>query len=120
MGLDIYWIGLLVLAPAVAFSAGGHNAVIAPLRKLRARRRRRRGRAGNEDDKTDPATSACGEDEEDSGDCSAETRRRRFRWTFFQVYLLVMGSEWLQVSEITNIRLAPIAPWAEQFEKDLL
>ena len=97
MGLDRYWIGLLALAPAVAFSAGGHSAIIAPLRRLQARRRHATNEESPED-KAEPATSTCGED----GGCSIETRRRGFRWTFFRVYLLVMGSEWLQVSETTT------------------
>ncbi|RYP16312.1 hypothetical protein DL765_005218 [Monosporascus sp. GIB2] len=69
MGLSIYWIGLLVLTPTVACAAG-HKVI------LRCFRRRR------------------GLDEETC--CERGGEAREFRMTFFRVYLLVMGSEWLQ------------------------
>lgn len=79
MALDIYWIGLLILVPTVAFAAG-HNVILKPLRA--------RGWMN------------AGESREKS---LSHNRRndetRKFRRTFLQVYLLVMGSEWLQVSE---------------------
>lgn len=110
MGLDIYWTGLLVLAPAVAFSAGGHTAIIEPLKRLRRKARTRQG-VGSEEaqEKTGPSSSLCSGCDCDCGEeagCSVEARRSQFRRTFFQVYLLVMGSEWLQVREI-NQRAPP-------------
>ncbi|RYP30980.1 hypothetical protein DL767_005987 [Monosporascus sp. MG133] len=69
MGLDIYWIGLLVLVPMVAFAAGFD--VI-----LRAFRRRRR-----------PDEEKC---------CDRDGEAWEFCTTFLPVYLLVMASEWLQ------------------------
>ncbi|RYO76045.1 hypothetical protein DL762_002769 [Monosporascus cannonballus] len=69
MGLSIYWIGLLVLAPTVAFAAG-HKATLRSFRRWR------------------------GLDEETC--CERDGEARKLRMTFFRVYLLVMGSEWLQ------------------------
>ncbi|RYP69026.1 hypothetical protein DL771_006352 [Monosporascus sp. 5C6A] len=69
MGLDIYWVGLLVLTPTAAFAAG-HNII------LRTFRRRR------------------GLDEETC--CERHGEVWEFCMTFLPVYLLVMGSEWLQ------------------------
>ncbi|KAI8623678.1 MFS general substrate transporter [Xylariaceae sp. FL1651] len=68
MGLDIYWIGLLVLVPLVAIFAG-RETILATIR-------------GRPTEK--PALKPL------DGDA------KKFRRTFFQVYLLVMGSEWLQ------------------------
>ncbi|RYP62040.1 hypothetical protein DL770_009652 [Monosporascus sp. CRB-9-2] len=69
MGLDIYWIGLLVLVPTVVFAAG-HNAILRTFR-------RRRGL---------DAETCCERDGEVWEFCT----------TFLRVYLLVMGSEWVQ------------------------
>lgn len=79
MALDIYWIGLLILVPTIAFAAG-HNLLLKPFRG-------RRGGSGrtNPHEKTRPSDRR-------------EDEARKFRRTFLQVYLLVMGSEWLQVS----------------------
>ncbi|KAI0509326.1 hypothetical protein F5B22DRAFT_638143 [Xylaria bambusicola] len=70
MGLDIYWIGLLVLVPVVAVVAG-HETILSSLRGTAAAPEKR---------ETDPL-----------GD-----EAREFRRTFLRVYLLVIGSEWLQ------------------------
>ncbi len=86
MALDIYWIGLLVLVPTVAFTAG-RGVILRPFRRKRT--------PGTSEGREKPASS--------SPSPLAPGRRheeiRKFRWTFLQVYLLVMGSEWLQVSE---------------------
>ncbi|RYP39500.1 hypothetical protein DL768_010707 [Monosporascus sp. mg162] len=71
MGLDIYWIGLLVLTPAAAFAVG-HNVILRTFRMGR------------------------GLDEETC--CKRDGEAREFRTTFLRVYRLVMGSEWLQGS----------------------
>ncbi|KAI0533585.1 hypothetical protein GGR58DRAFT_516796 [Xylaria digitata] len=68
MGLDIYWIGLLVLVPVVAIVAG-HTVVLSAFRRAPAEKR-----------------------EPDPLDDDA----RELQWTFLRVYLLVIGSEWLQ------------------------
>ena len=112
MGLDIYWTGLLVLAPAVAFSAGGHTAVVEPLKRLRWKTWTTLG-AGSDASQEKPLPSLSSSDcdcRAETG-CSVEARRSQFRRTFFQVYLLVMGSEWLQVSEtgIQKLRVVPVS-----------
>ena len=104
MGLDIYWTGLLVLAPAVAFSAGGHTAIIKPLKRFREKTRTRQG-VGNEEAKGKTVQSSSSNDFGEETGCSIERRRKQFRRTFFQVYLLVMGSEWLQVSKTNTSSL---------------
>ncbi|KAI0866336.1 hypothetical protein F4860DRAFT_508730 [Xylaria cubensis] len=68
MGLDIYWIGLLVLIPLVAIVAGYKN-ILSWLR-------------GTSAEKREPHPL-----DEDA---------REFQLTFLRVYLLVIGSEWLQ------------------------
>ncbi|CAJ2512706.1 Uu.00g008250.m01.CDS01 [Anthostomella pinea] len=68
MCLDIYWISLLVLVPLVAFVTG-RDFIIRPFHKKLVEK---------------PMTWTPDED------------ARKFRWTFLQVYLVVMGSEWLQ------------------------
>jgi hypothetical protein len=70
MGLDTYWIGLIVLVPCVAL-VSGRNIVFRPFRKTLA---------------------------EKEPELQKETEARKFRRVFLQVYLIVMGSEWLQVS----------------------
>ncbi|KAK5634522.1 hypothetical protein RRF57_010235 [Xylaria bambusicola] len=70
MGLDIYWIGLLVLVPVVAAAVAGHETILSSLR----------GTAAPEKREADPL----------------EDEAREFRRTFLRVYLLVIGSEWLQ------------------------
>lgn len=82
MALDIYWIGLIVLVPTVAFAAG-HNIILKPFRRT--------GRIRAESQERFPLNKK--RDEE----------ARKFRWTFLQVYLLVMGSEWLQVSDTSHL-----------------
>ncbi|KAI1275320.1 hypothetical protein F5Y07DRAFT_400546 [Xylaria sp. FL0933] len=69
MGLDIYWIGLLVLVPIVALVAG-HKAILSALR----------GISSTEKHERDPLDDEAAE----------------FQLTFLRVYLLVIGSEWLQ------------------------
>ncbi|GAW20109.1 hypothetical protein ANO14919_096050 [Xylariales sp. No.14919] len=68
MGLDIYWIGLLVLVPVVAIVAG-HGIILSVLR-------------GTPTEKREPDPL-----DEDA---------RKLQRTFLRVYLLVIGSEWLQ------------------------
>ncbi|KAI0457599.1 major facilitator superfamily domain-containing protein [Xylaria acuta] len=68
MDLDIYWIGLLVLIPLVAIVAG-HKTILSWLRRTSAEKR-----------------------EPNPLDDDA----REFQRTFLRVYLLVIGSEWLQ------------------------
>ncbi|KAI1074037.1 MFS general substrate transporter [Whalleya microplaca] len=68
MALNIYWIGLLILVPLVAFVAG-HKIILRPLRSSKSEK-----------------TPTCARDDE----------AREFRKTFLRVYLLVMGSEWFQ------------------------
>ncbi|KAI1767820.1 MFS general substrate transporter [Hypoxylon sp. FL1150] len=67
MVLDIYWIGLLVLVPLVALVAG-HKVILRSFR------------------------DAKGDEVVTSWDADAAA----FRKTFLRVYLVVMGSEWLQ------------------------
>lgn len=69
MAPSIYWIGLLVLVPLVAL-VSGHEVILRPFQA----------------EKTEKVVTA--RDEE----------AREFRKIFLRVYLLVMGSEWLQVS----------------------
>ncbi|RYP57230.1 hypothetical protein DL769_009618 [Monosporascus sp. CRB-8-3] len=76
MGLGIYWIALLVLAPTAAFAAG-HKVILRPFRRRR------------------------GHDEETC--CERDGEAREFRMTFLRVYLLVMGSEWLQGSYLYTL-----------------
>ncbi|KAI1752627.1 hypothetical protein F4782DRAFT_540285 [Xylaria castorea] len=68
MGLDIYWIGLLVLTPLVAIVAG-HKTILSWLR-------------GTSVEKREPNP--------------LDDDAREFQRTFLRVYLLVIGSEWLQ------------------------
>ncbi|KAI0489974.1 MFS general substrate transporter [Xylaria cf. heliscus] len=68
MGLNIYWIGLLVLAPLVAIVAG-HKTILSWLRITPVEKR-----------EPNPLVDEA----------------RDFRRTFLQVYLLIIGSEWLQ------------------------
>jgi hypothetical protein len=70
MGLDMYWIGLLVLVPLVAIVAG-HKTIQVLLNGKSIKK---------------PALSHLDDD------------ARNFQKTFLWVYLLVVGSEWLQVS----------------------
>jgi hypothetical protein len=74
MGLDIYWIGLLILAPCTALVLG-RNFVLRPF-------------MSQHDEKQEPTMY----------NLELENEAKKFRRTFLQVYLLVMGSEWLQVS----------------------
>ncbi len=83
MALDVYWIALIALAPTSVLLAG-RSYLVRPFQRLTR---------GNEGDKQD----------RDDGDDSAH----QFRRTFLQVYLLVMGSEWLQVK-------GPLARWNPQ------
>ena len=67
--MNIYWIALLVLVPLVAL-ASGHEIILKPFRAAETEK------------------VATARDEE----------ANKFRKIFLRVYLLVMGSEWLQVS----------------------
>ncbi|KAH9988004.1 MFS general substrate transporter [Xylariaceae sp. FL0662B] len=69
MALNIYWTGLIILMPLVAFVAG-HKIILRPFRSLKS-------------EKTSPT-------------CAHDDEARKFRRKFLRVYLLVMGSEWLQ------------------------
>lgn len=75
MGLDIYWTTLLVLLPTVVLLTG-KNLLLRPFRRF----------TRWEKVDTSEDTDAISKDEEAS----------KFRRLFLQVYLLVMGSEWLQ------------------------
>ncbi|KAI1420518.1 hypothetical protein F5Y12DRAFT_788209 [Xylaria sp. FL1777] len=75
MGLDIYWIGLLVLIPIVAIVAG-HKTILSSLRR----------RTSAEKLEPDPHPHPHPLDDD----------ARKFQLTFLRVYLLVIGSEWLQ------------------------
>ncbi|KAI8944965.1 hypothetical protein F4801DRAFT_594519 [Xylaria longipes] len=68
MSLDIYWIGLLVLTPLIAIVAG-HKTILSWLRRTSVEKR-----------ELNPL----------------EDEAREFQRTFLRVYLLVIGSEWLQ------------------------
>lgn len=81
MGLDIYWIGLLVLVPVVALVAG-HETILS----LAAR--------GTSAEKKKEAREVNPLDDEAA----------KFHRTFLQVYLLVIGSEWLQVCYVPGPR----------------
>jgi hypothetical protein len=74
MGLDIYWIGLLVLVPLVAVVAG-HKTILSLFQK----------RSSTETEKQESTP--------------LDDEARKFQKTFLRVYLLVVGSEWLQVSQ---------------------
>lgn len=76
MALDLYWTGLLVLVPLVTLVAG-HQIILRPFQDARREK---------------AATSR---------DIDADA----FRKTFLRVYLVVMGSEWLQVSYDGDTRL---------------
>ncbi|KAI1102719.1 MFS general substrate transporter [Jackrogersella minutella] len=67
MALNIYWAGLLILLPLVALFSG-HKAIFRPFRTAKL--------------------------EKEPNPHDAEVKA--FRMTFLRVYLLVMGSEWLQ------------------------
>lgn len=82
MGLDIYWTTLLLLVPTVTLLTG-RNLLARPFRRFAA--------AWKDGGKHGEHTSY----EDDLDDKDAEAHR--FRRIFLQVYLLVMGSEWLQV-----------------------
>lgn len=84
MALDIYWIGLLLLLPAVGILLG--KGVFLRLYRHLARRRQRDG-----NDEAQPCRDV--EDEKMHAEAKA------FRRTFLQVYLVVMGADWLQVRE---------------------
>ncbi|KAI1260600.1 MFS general substrate transporter [Xylariaceae sp. FL1019] len=73
MSIDIYWAGLLLLAPLVG-TVARWNEIAAFVAKLRGRT-------------TTGKTIAIG---------SHDVEARRFKSTFLWVYLLVMGAEWLQ------------------------
>ncbi|KAI1133134.1 hypothetical protein F5Y10DRAFT_260435 [Nemania abortiva] len=67
MDLDIYWSGLLVLVPVVAIVAG-QESVLSLVRGTSEKR------------ELDPLDDGA----------------KKLQWTFLRVYLLVVGSEWLQ------------------------
>ncbi|KAI0145616.1 MFS general substrate transporter [Xylariaceae sp. FL1272] len=73
MSIDIYWAGLLLLAPIIG-TVARWNDIAALFAKLRGR-------------------TTTGE-KSDVGQRDLEARK--FRMTFLWVYLLVMGAEWLQ------------------------
>ncbi|KAJ8127752.1 hypothetical protein O1611_g5884 [Lasiodiplodia mahajangana] len=68
MGLDMYWIGLLVLVPIVVIVVG-YKTILLLVQGTPAEKR-----------ELDPLN-------EDA---------RKLQWTFLRVYLMVVGSEWLQ------------------------
>ncbi|KAI0409031.1 hypothetical protein F4802DRAFT_593881 [Xylaria palmicola] len=72
MDLNIYWLALLVLAPLVAIAAG-YGAVLSWWRRWSGEKRE---------------TKTPDDDDDDEA--------RKFELTFLRVYLLVIGSEWLQ------------------------
>ncbi|KAI1115334.1 MFS general substrate transporter [Nemania sp. NC0429] len=79
MGLDIYWIGLLVLAPLVAIVAG-HETIrkLAARATMSAEKKQQQEKGGEVE--VDPL----------------EDEAAKFQRTFLSVYLLAVGSEWLQ------------------------
>ncbi len=101
MALDVYWIALIVLAPSSVLLAG-RGYLAGPLRRRltwRWRWRRRQtakegGPDGGEQAEKEGALSSSEQADGDGDDDDDEARR--FRRQFLQVYLLVMGSEWLQ------------------------
>ncbi len=80
MALDIYWIALLLLLPTVVLLSG-RGLILRPFHRLR------REKDGGEA-QLDPGRHT---EKDEEG--------RKFRRIFLEVYLLVMGSEWLQVCE---------------------
>lgn len=92
MGLDIYWIGLLVLVPIVAIVAG-HETILSSslLRGIAA-----------------ITTTATTTSEKRGETDPIDDEARAFRRTFLRVYLLVIGSEWLQVSKQASELAGPL------------
>lgn len=84
MQLDVYWITLLVLLPAVVLLLG-RKVIIRPFVRIQTRWRK-----VNTEEEPDPFSET--EPEEPR---SHDDERRRFRRAFLSVYLLVMSSEWL-------------------------
>ncbi|KAK8000862.1 hypothetical protein PG991_013084 [Apiospora marii] len=82
--LDIYWASLLILVPCVTLVLG-RNIVIHAFGRFSASTAAAAAnpKKGHEE----------GEEEVDRQDVD---EANRFRWLFLRVYLLVMGSEWLQ------------------------
>lgn len=84
MQLDVYWITLLVLLPAVVLSLG-RKIIIRPFVRIQTRWRK-----VNTEEEPDSFSET--EPEEPR---SHDDETRRFRRAFLSVYLLVMSSEWL-------------------------
>ncbi|KAH8886939.1 MFS general substrate transporter [Thozetella sp. PMI_491] len=78
MALDIYWIALLLLLPAVVL-VSGRGLILRPFKRFRRDKK----------DDTNVHMQATGRQKKDE-------EGRKFRRMFLEVYLLVMGSEWLQ------------------------
>jgi len=102
MSLDIYWTTLLVLGPIVAIVAGSEK-----ISSFLSRRRRTKGERGD----TAAAPSSTKDDDrkgkgkgekdntlldEDHDDDNTIKKTTHLQKTFLRVYLLVIGSEWLQ------------------------
>lgn len=83
LALDIYWTSLLILVPCVTLVLG-RNIVL------------RTFGLPSSSTAAGTAKEACEGEDRDVGQ-NEETEARNFRWLFLRVYLLVMGSEWLQV-----------------------
>ena len=79
MALDIYWIALILLLPTVVL-VSGRDFIIQRFHRLRKEK--------------DANPTEC---EPRDSDLNKPAEARVFRRMFLEVYLLVMGSEWLQV-----------------------
>lgn len=79
MGLDIYWIGLLVLVPVVVIIAG-HETIMSLVARGTSTEKKKQQQQ-KEEREIDPL----------------DDEAAKFQRTFLRVYLLVIGSEWLQV-----------------------
>lgn len=84
MALDIYWTTLILLLPTVVLLSG-RGLILRPFR--------RRHKANEHDDNRIELHERILKDEE----------AKKFRRMFLEVYLLVMGSEWLQVRERESV-----------------
>lgn len=91
--LDIYWASLLILVPCVTLVLG-RNIIIRTFGRLSI------------STAAATATSKICEEEEEKVDRQGVEEASRFRWLFLRVYLLVMGSEWLQVRMNPYLSLA--------------
>ncbi|KAK7964127.1 hypothetical protein PG988_011101 [Apiospora saccharicola] len=83
--LDIYWASLLILVPCVTLVLG-RNIVLRTFGRL----------STSAFDETTNSKNGCKKEEDQEVNRQDVEEARKFRWLFLRVYLLVMGSEWLQ------------------------